>query len=442
MGKSMTTAGVATVDNGNTGRYRWYVLGVMFLATLLAYLDRQVMSVLVVPMQKSLAISDVSTSLLLGPAFMVLYAAAGIPMGYLADRYSRRNLLAAGITIWSLATIAGGYASSYEMLIFTRAAVGLGEACVIPTVFSLVADYFKPEMRGRANSVVSLGFPFGSSLALFGGGFILRSLGEGAGGRAAWQIVLIVFGLLGLLIAALTLSVREPTRTIATSSNAPRSASTGFLAHVLRHRWALLLVLTPYVLLAYMQNALIAWIPTLLARRYGLAAADAGILYGSITLTTVPLSILLGGVLADRLAIKRPDGRFVLMGLAAPWFFPGVLALTSGHSVALAGVGLVLICVVGGIVSTTVYAAVQEITPMRLRGQTLALYALSANLIGLAIGPLITAFITDDWFGDKDKLHLSMIIATAPAWIITLLCAWFGLGHYRALRKLVGDATN
>lgn len=424
----MTTA-------GDAGRYRWHVLGVMFLATLLAYLDRQVMSVLVVPMQNSLAISDVSTSLLLGPAFMVLYAAAGIPMGYLADRYSRRNLLAAGIGIWSLATIAGGYVSSCELLILTRAAVGLGEACVIPTVFSLVADYFKPEMRGRANSIVSLGFPLGSSLALFGGGFMLRALGEGSGGRAAWQIVLIVFGALGLLIALLTLSVREPARTI-TKTDAARSASTGFLAHVLRHRRALLLVLTPYVLLAYMQNALIAWIPALLTRRYGLAAADAGILYGGITLTTVPLSILLGGVLADRLAIKRPDGRFVLMGLAAPWFFPGVLALTSGYSVALAGVGLTLICVVGGIVSTTVYAAVQEITPTRLRGQTLALYALSANLIGLAIGPLITAFITDDWFGDKDKLHLSMIIATAPAWIVTLLCAWFGLAHYRGLRKL------
>ena len=437
------TGGVAAPDVRHGGAYRWHVLGVMFLATLLAYLDRQVMSVLVVPMQKSLAISDVSTSLLLGPAFMVLYAAAGIPMGYLADRYSRRNLLAAGITIWSLATIAGGYADSYELLIFTRAAVGLGEACVIPTVFSLVADYFRPEMRGRANSVVSLGFPLGSSLALFGGGFILRSLGEGAGGRAAWQIVLIVFGVLGLLIAALTLSVREPERTLATSAAPAKGsalASTGFLAHVLRHRRALLLVLTPYVLLAYMQNALIAWIPTLLARRYGLAAADAGILYGSITLTTVPLSILLGGVLADRLALKRPDGRFVLMGLMAPWFFPGVLALTSGHSVVLAGVGLVLICVVGGIVSTTVYAAVQEISPIRLRGQTLALYALSANLIGLAIGPLITAFITDDWFGDKDKLHLSMIIATAPAWIITLLCAWFGLAHYRGLRKLASSS--
>lgn len=426
------------------GAYRWYVMCILFLVSALAYVDRQAMSVLVVPLQHSLHISDVQVGLLLGPAFMLLYAGGGMPMGFLADRCSRRYLLVAGVVLWSVATVACGFVRSFDGLLIARAAVGLGEACIVPAAFSLVADYFAPEMRGRANAIVTLGFPVGTSLALFGGGFILRSVhvftgytSALLGSRMPWELVLIIFGTAGLGVAMLMLTVREPPRmhtSAAPEHPAAVNDKDSFTRFLWRERLSLLLVLTPYVLLAYMQYALTGWIPTLIERRYGLPSSSAGILYGAITLLTVPFSILMGGAAADRRARGRRDGRFTLVKLVAPLFFPGVALLSFGHSIVIAGMGLVLISVVGGILSTTVYSVVQEVAPAALRGRTLAFYSLLANLVGLGLGPLVTALITDHVFGNKDQLYLSVLIATGPAWLIVLLCGYLGPRHYEGLR--------
>lgn len=422
--------------------YPWYVVGILSLVNALSYLDRQVMSILVSPIQAQLGFSDTQIGLLLGPAFMSLFVLAGTPMGRIADRHDRSLLLAAGIAIWSAGTVATALSGSFTAMMLSRAAVGLGEACVVPGAYSLVADYFAPERRARATSWITIGIPIGTGVALFGGGLLLRAYEAVAGtvlplvgSRAPWALVLGTFGLAGILVAGLVLTVRDPRRAPATAATAtdPAQRFTSFLR---RHPASVTIVLLPYILLTFMQVATIVWIPTLLTRRLGMTPADAATLYGTIIFIVPVLATLGGGWIADWLSRRYAAGPFLLVAWLAPFYLPGTLLLALGTSLAPVVAGLILISIVGGICNTTVYPAVQAIAPAGFRGRILALYGLSAQLAGIGLGPLATALVTDRVFGDRAMLHLAIVAVTVPAWIVTIWCGVAGRRHYARLRAL------
>jgi MFS family permease len=124
--------------------YAWTVVAILIATAVLSYTDRQVLSLLVDPIRGELGISDTQISLLLGTAFAVVYGIAGIPLGYLADRTSRRNLIVAGVSVWSLGTMACGFSHNFTELFASRIVVGLGEAALSPAAISLISDYFPP----------------------------------------------------------------------------------------------------------------------------------------------------------------------------------------------------------------------------------------------------------------------------------------------------------
>src|SRR5258707_4169348 len=128
--------------------YAWTVVAILIATAVLSYTDRQVLSLLVDPIRADLGISDTQISLLLGTAFAVVYGVAGIPMGYLADRTSRRNLIFVGVLVWSVGTLACGFSQSFGQLFAGRLVVGLGEAVLSPAAISLISDYFPPSRRG------------------------------------------------------------------------------------------------------------------------------------------------------------------------------------------------------------------------------------------------------------------------------------------------------
>src|SRR6187402_336812 len=136
-------------DYPSRGR-AWTVVAILIATAILSYTDRQVLSLLVDPIRADLGISDTQISLLLGIAFALVYGVAGIPLGYLADRTSRRNLIFAGVLVWSLGTIACGLSHSFSQLFASRIFVGLGEAVLSPAAISLISDYFPPARRGTA----------------------------------------------------------------------------------------------------------------------------------------------------------------------------------------------------------------------------------------------------------------------------------------------------
>lgn len=446
---------------GRGGWFSIYVITILVLINALAYLDRQVMLILVEPIQADLGLSDTQMGIIIGPAFMALFLAAAMPMGVLADRHARNWLLAAGIAIWSLATLWAGRSGNFGELVLARACVGLGEACVVPAVFSLVSDYFAPERRGRAMAVVSTGVPIGAGLALFGGGLILQWAAReqvtlpALGATQPWEVVLVLFGLLGLIIALLALSIPEPRRirraadeTAAAAQGADTGTNTGetaltpadtggFIAYLRRNPGAIAVILVPYVLLGYIQIATFSWVPTLLMRLHGVGHADTGMIVGTVMVVVPIVTSLIAGVAADYLFKRTAVGPFLIVMWVGPLILPGVLLIALSPTVAGVVGGLILACAVGGAASTTVFVALQAITAAPYRGRKLALYNLLLQVTGLGAGPLIVAAITDYVFQDRAMLHYAILAAVVPAWLAALYCGFAGRKSYEQLRRLV-----
>lgn len=148
----------------NTGRT--FALAVLFLINLLNFYDRHVPGALTEPVRKEFNLTDSQVGLM-GSAFIWVYAIIGIPLGYVADIWSRRKLLAWGTGIWSAMTAASGLAISFTTLLIPRMGVGVGEAVCAPTAASWIGDLFPPERRARALALFMLGFPIGGAISFF-----------------------------------------------------------------------------------------------------------------------------------------------------------------------------------------------------------------------------------------------------------------------------------
>ena len=199
--------------------YAWYVVGVLTLAYVLSFIDRQILSLMVEPIRRDLGISDKQMSLLMGASFAVFYTFFGIPLGRLADTRSRRGIIAVGIAFWSVMTTGCGLVNKFWQLALLRMGLGVGEASLSPSAYSLIFDYFRPAQRSTAISVYSMGIYIGSGLAFILGGLVIRSTSGQEhfilpllGAMRSWQIVFFVVGLPGFLMSLLLLTIREPER--------------------------------------------------------------------------------------------------------------------------------------------------------------------------------------------------------------------------------------
>ncbi len=202
-----------------SAKYSWYVVTVLMLAYVFAFLDRQIIALLVDPIKRDIGVTDFQMSLLLGPAFAFFYVTLGIPVGRLADRRSRRTIIGIGIAIWSVMTAACGLAKTFTHLFLARIGVGVGEATLQPCATSVISDYFPREKRGRAISVYSMVLGIGAGLAFVLGGQVVAAVIDGPsialpliGEIYNWQIVFLIVGLPGLLVAGLMFTVKEPHR--------------------------------------------------------------------------------------------------------------------------------------------------------------------------------------------------------------------------------------
>ena len=197
--------------------YSWYALGVLFLVYLVNFVDRQILSILANDIKADLALTDTQLGFLYGTAFAIFYALFGIPLGRLADGWSRTRLLAAGLTLWSLMTALSGFARNSATLAVARVGVGVGEATASPCAYSLISDWFPKRLRATALSIYSAGLFVGSGLSLLIGGLIVQSWNQAWPedaplGLAGWQAAFLAVGAPGLVLALWVLSLREPVR--------------------------------------------------------------------------------------------------------------------------------------------------------------------------------------------------------------------------------------
>jgi MFS family permease len=207
--------------------YSWYALGVLFVVYLVNFVDRQILSILANDIKADLALTDAELGFLYGTAFAIFYALFGIPLGRLADGWSRTRLLALGLTLWSLMTALSGFARNGATLAAARVGVGIGEATANPCAYSLIGDWFPQRVRATALAIYSSGLFVGGGLSLLVGGLVVRGWnnawpGGGPLGLVGWQAAFLAVGAPGLLLALWVLSLREPVRGVQEGTPSPR----------------------------------------------------------------------------------------------------------------------------------------------------------------------------------------------------------------------------
>jgi MFS family permease len=210
----------------------WYVVAICMAAYVLSFVDRQILSLLIGPIQADLGISDTQFGLLHGFAFAIFYATLGVPIAGFSDRMARPAVISAGIAVWSLATAACGLAGSFAALFGARVMVGAGEGALSPATQSLIADLFSREKLGRALAVYSLGSFVGAGLAFVAGGAVIAAATAHGTVHIAglalrpWQLCFMIVGLPGLLLALIVaMTVRDPRPSASGKRAASRRAS-------------------------------------------------------------------------------------------------------------------------------------------------------------------------------------------------------------------------
>ncbi len=316
-----------------------------------------------------------------------MYAAAGLPLGFVADRWQRPRLIAAGVSVWSLFTLAGALASSYGVLFAARIGVGIGEASCSPAAQSLIGDLFPQRQRARAMAVFMVGLPLGIFLSYVLGGQI--------GSRYGWRAPLLVAAVPGLLMAGLILLAQEPVRGAA-DPHLIGGTQHGQLATLLRTP-TLWWIVASGALHNFNMYSVSAFLTPFLQRFHGLGLKEANNV-SALALGAVGIvGMLAGGWIADRLGTRRADGRILLAAAAmvggAPLMYLA-LEVPSGEVLpfmVLMGASLMLLYVY----YATVYAALQDIVDPRSRGLAVALYFFAMYVLGASAGPVTTGWLSD-----------------------------------------------
>src|SRR2546427_9713748 len=282
--------------------YARYVLVVMVGINFLNYMDRWVASAASPLIQQEFHLSDALVGLL-GSAFLLVYAFAALPFGYWADRGVRKTVVAAGVAIWSLATLFTGFARNFAQLFLSRAVLGIGEASYYPAGTSLLSDYFPKEQRGRVMSIWGAGSTVGIAVGFAGGGFIAEKFG--------WRSAFFFAAVPGILFALLAFGLREPLRGSMESRGAAlKKTYDASLAKFL----ALLRIPTlratigAQTLLFFVLASNAFWLPLVLNRRFNLSVSKAGLLAGVVLVLGGVIGTPAGGWIADRRAPKNPPG--------------------------------------------------------------------------------------------------------------------------------------
>jgi MFS family permease len=431
-------------------RYAWYVVGVLMLLNVSSFIDRQVMALLVTPIQADLDLTDTEISMLLGPAFGVTFAVAVFFMGRLADRFSRRALVAWGVAVWSVMCMATGVANTFGQVFAARVGVGAGEATLSPSAFSLIADYFPPRQLATAMSVFTSGVFLGAGLAYLIGGLVtelLQSRGSWTapliGEIQPWQSVFIMLGAPGLLLALLAFTIREPARSVDASGHRIVFSTKEVFGWFRKHSTAYLTFGIGIGLFAIVNYGTAFWFPAFFERSHGWGPAKIGLYMGGATAIFGVIGALFGGRLADWYKARgHADGNLRVLVLAS--LVSAVVAIplfvTASEPMLIAS--LIVTNIVAAMPFGAAAAAAQEMSPAPMRGQTSAILVFILNFIGLGLGPPAVALMTDNVFRDPAKVGMSLLVVSVGFRLVSALTVWIGLSsHKRAVAEVAGEAA-
>ncbi|MGF6408461.1 MFS transporter [Paraburkholderia sp. MM5482-R1] len=402
----------------------WAMVAILAMMLLMSFIDRFSLSVLVGPIKHDLQLSDTQIGLLLGTAFGVFYSTAGLPSGYLIDRYNRRNLLVAGVVVWSLMTVISGFSQNVTTLFIGRMGVGLGEAVLTPAAYSLIKDAFPERLRGRAYGFYLFGSSVGAGAAFVVAGYLERVFtGVNVGfipfvtHLSPWQYVLIVIGAAGIPLAALGLAIREPARNrLETLETARLSAVLNHVDENRRIYWPLLLLCAVWGICIFSYGA---WVPTALGRAWNFPATVTGSKYGFITMCLAPLAAILFSGQFDRLARSNRSHAIPLYAgvacilVAIP---TAVGPLAFNPALTWICLGINIFSAMGVQLSLTLVLA--HVTPGRMIGKMSACCFLCMNLVGLGFGPMLIAVVAEKLGSRPESIGHALSLVVCTGWLM------------------------
>jgi MFS family permease len=391
--------------------YAWLVLVLLSLIYISSFVDRQIVAVLGTAIRDDLGFTNTQIGVLYGPAFSLIYAICGIFMGWFADQFSRKRIILSGLLIWSLMTVASGFASSFIFLVSARFFVGVSQSALSPAVYSLLADYFPPEKRARVFSVYASGIFAGVGLSFLIGGSVAELYD--------WRTAMKSIGWPGLGLAAIGfLLIREPVRR---SGNGDKSKARflevlKFIIGKKAVRYHLagfsLLGLSGYTILAFIGNVLNDTFnaPSLISE------------YGWFMFLT-GVGVNVSGWLADKLAIKYgPEKRFVMGMVAAlgglPFYYFGLMAESALAAFVLIGIANVISSSYNGVAA----ALIQYFVKPNMRGMAGAAYLFMVSIVGFGIGPPVTGWLIDHVFTGVYGPSKALLLVFTVCGIMATFC--------------------
>ena len=425
----------------------WYVVLLLTVASTLSFIDRQILNVMIGPIKRDLGgLSDTEISLIIGLAFSTVYSLTTLPLARVADRFNRRNVIVAGIFSWSLMTALAGMANSFWQLFVARMGVGVGEASLGPATTSMLADYYEEHRLPLAYGIVATAPFIGTGLASIVGGplidyleaqplMVLPVFGE----MYSWQTVLVVVGLPGILLALVMFTIREPERSGASAEKTEGYSYADLWQFCRERRKYLSYHFVAYLCLSIQGFAFLTWIVEFFVRIHGWSRTEIGLTYGSIAFLVGILGSVWAGFYAGRMLAKgRVDApmRLTMWGTIALGPLAVCMPLVDNDWLAITII--IPITFFMAMPPGLSNAALQAISPNRLRGQMIAVYLICVSFLSYLFAPLIIGLMNDYVFGREDAIDLSLSSLAFVNYLIAAVCLWLSL---KPLEEAVGRVT-
>lgn len=392
--------------------------------------DRYVVSTLIEPIKADLALSDSAVGFLTGVALAIFYVSAGIPLGILADRVNRRNMIALSLAAWSVMTSLCGMTQTFWQLVLARIGVGIGEAGGTPPSQSIIADQYPPHLRAAAMSIFAIGAAIGATLGASGGGWLSDHFG--------WRNTLIIFGLAGLPIALLVrFAILEPKRgQLDGSSTLPATAEFQDTLRFILAQKSLRHLLAGVTVITFWGWGVLWWTPSFLARSHGMSAGEAGALLGPMHGIGGTAIMLATAWIMSRYAsldARRQTGFIALTTLLGTG--PAVTAYVT-DSLSTAMLMLWIFVPITYLYIGPTCGLVQNLVPAQMRAQLFAIVLFVANIANLVLAPQLVG-IASDWLAPRiadpqQSLRYALIVCTLTGF-------WAAYHYHAAAGHLVAD---
>lgn len=407
--------GMAETTRTPASRSRWLVLAMLLMLNVLLTLDKTIFLILLEPIKKEFALSDLALGALSGTAFALCMGLAGLPLGALVDRGNRRNIASACLGVWSAMTMICGAAMNYWQLLLARMMVGVGEAGGAPAALSIIADIFERGRRATAMSIFALGPPLATVISLSVGTLIVHEYG--------WRTTLVVAGMPGVVLALLMLAViREPAR--AEERNAHESGASGYgetfrmMVSVPSFFHLVAGVFVSYLVLAgasTFNNSFLVRVHNVELHKIGPYLGVLMSVIGVIASTSV-------GIVTD--AMGRRDERWRGWIMAIGSLFSVLFGLAY-LTIPVLWLTLVLVALFAASATYWLgpaYSLCQSLAPTHMRGRSLAIMLLIGNTGGYIIAPAAVGFVSDQLgprFGHEGLRYALLGLTSLGLWSAT-----------------------